>query len=136
MLTYWQVTATTMGFETLPHNNQLALMNHLANVGKKINSQRRCQFLPLMSSLNFKCHLCNLDDIYIPLMPSSYLGYCLCTLNMDLDKDFVPGKSSVHLACHLSIRPLSLNLCFSHGHRRRRAVSFRLRLTPGRIMDP
>jgi len=28
-----EVTATTMGFETLPHNDQLALMHHLANNG-------------------------------------------------------------------------------------------------------
>ena len=28
-----QVSATTMGFHTLPHNDQLALMDHLANRG-------------------------------------------------------------------------------------------------------
>ena len=30
---YIQVSATTMGFHTLPHNDQLALMDHLANRG-------------------------------------------------------------------------------------------------------
>ena len=35
--TRWQVSATTMGFHTLPHNDQLALMDHLANRGATHN---------------------------------------------------------------------------------------------------